>query len=656
MKRSSIITSACALVALIGAPGCQADTAIFVVITTDLQPPSGFTQVDIEAEDRSDPTRPKNHTITSYSVPGGPKLEDAGVIHFPATQMLLVPADTSREYFVKVTARRKKEDGEDEQIGLASKLVSPLPISAGLAAVRAPIDFLCNDPLCRDISNGKKTKCCEDENEVCLSDHDECVPLAETKDDPVIHYNAALVFGGGLGDGGGECFDAVGCFEGGGGPVFAQLDELNCELDVGSVDHVRNVGLATTEHGACGFKDCYVPLDPGVWRRKNDSTIKLPKRVCEWLVSTTPKGVIQGVVVTTDSDAHCPKQKTVELPICGIASSSGGDTPYSVVIAKEEPHPVSIAVDEEGTVYWANTGLFNATTSTFQNGSVVKHTVKDSYDVGTLLAAGVSSSFRDITVYGKNVLWTDGGADRIMCNTVGENNATAIVVGTNVSQPEGIAASELTVFWTQLDGKIKKAAIGDCQTVMGSVKEVKADKDRPFRIIASGDDACWTERTTINCTNDLLPKSSGDDTLRGLAVYPENDPVYGAVAVFSAGTILVVDLRKQKNGTNNGLESFRIEGQDHPSGVAVDEGYVYWTNWGDGTVKRASRHGCPTSPSTPELLAKGQHHPSGIVVTGDVVYWVNEGSIGVSNGSVVARAKPAPGAPPSNKCSVPSTM
>src|SRR5262245_36909397 len=52
--------------------------------------------------------------------------------------------------------------------------------------------------------------------------------------------------------------------------------------------------------------------------------------------------------------------------------------------------------------------------------------------------------------------------------------------------------------------------------------------------------------------------------------------------------------------------------------VAADATHVYWTNYGDGTVRRM-----PLGGGASTLVATGQLRPAGIAVDRDFVYWAN---------------------------------
>jgi hypothetical protein len=75
--------------------------------------------------------------------------------------------------------------------------------------------------------------------------------------------------------------------------------------------------------------------------------------------------------------------------------------------------------------------------------------------------------------------------------------------------------------------------------------------------------------------------------------------------------------RANLNGTSPN-QSFITGGSD-PTGVVVDSNYIYWTNYGNGTIGRANLDG--TSPN--QSWITGCSNPIGIAINGSYVYWAN---------------------------------
>lgn len=83
--------------------------------------------------------------------------------------------------------------------------------------------------------------------------------------------------------------------------------------------------------------------------------------------------------------------------------------------------------------------------------------------------------------------------------------------------------------------------------------------------------------------------------------------------------------------SNSACQAVRIAfGQSTPWDLAVDGTSLYFTNNGDGTVKKCATSGCGSAPAT---LASSQTLPQRITFDGTYVYWTDQGT-GGANGAV----------------------
>jgi hypothetical protein len=71
-----------------------------------------------------------------------------------------------------------------------------------------------------------------------------------------------------------------------------------------------------------------------------------------------------------------------------------------------------------------------------------------------------------------------------------------------------------------------------------------------------------------------------------------------------------------------------------PTGIALDDRFVYWTNCGSGTIMRAKKSGGPVT-----VLANGQDDPIGIAVDASYIYWINWSEEDHTTGSVMKLSK-----------------
>jgi hypothetical protein len=99
----------------------------------------------------------------------------------------------------------------------------------------------------------------------------------------------------------------------------------------------------------------------------------------------------------------------------------------------------------------------------------------------------------------------------------------------------------------------------------------------------------------------------------------------------SAGTV-------NKLPASGGQAQVLATGQGDPRGIAVDSGYVYWANYGDGNISRVSSLG-----GAVQVLATGQSRPLAIAADSANAYWTNLGAgtiakVPISGGAVTAIA------------------
>ena len=102
--------------------------------------------------------------------------------------------------------------------------------------------------------------------------------------------------------------------------------------------------------------------------------------------------------------------------------------------------------------------------------------------------------------------------------------------------------------------------------------------------------------------------ASGLDTPVGVAV--DSKSVY--TVEHSSGARIA----KIAKSSTTGRVSYLTSVDDEFTGLAAENGYVYWTT-AEGTVARFS-----TSAGTEQTLAKNQEGPEGLTLASDGIYWV----------------------------------
>lgn len=161
-------------------------------------------------------------------------------------------------------------------------------------------------------------------------------------------------------------------------------------------------------------------------------------------------------------------------------------------------------------------------------------------------------------------------------------------------------------------------AVGSLSHASGANPDVFADNQSgPLFTVSDGTNLYWTNNIG-NTGGDVMSAPIAGGTPKVLAqgkgprrLRVHNGTVYWADT--DSGSIRSVPAA-------GGAVSILATGQNKPMGLAIYDGYIYWTNAGvgmpDGSVVRV-----PLTGGTPEVLAKDLNMPMGLVVVQNTVYW-----------------------------------
>ncbi len=287
-------------------------------------------------------------------------------------------------------------------------------------------------------------------------------------------------------------------------------------------------------------------------------------------------------------------------------AEAGTDASFTIdVIAQGEWDPNGIVVDE-GAVYWQTLG--EPVDGGRRNGEVVRFDRASGAQRRTL-AASIRLG-HGLVADDQNLYWVEGelgtGFGLVRKDGFGRGH-----VERGYYPLRAVAVDATNAYVIGAFGELTRGPIDD-----GPVTELRGNDLEIESLVVDAEWVYLTSRARI------LRASKVEAGVSSVFAVSPGDPVALAMdgttlfwATDPAGKILRLD-RASPGGTPVELAS----GQANPAGIAVGGDYVYWTNVGDGTVRRVPREG-----GTVSTIASGQKRPTAIAAAADLVAWTSSG-------------------------------
>jgi hypothetical protein len=213
-----------------------------------------------------------------------------------------------------------------------------------------------------------------------------------------------------------------------------------------------------------------------------------------------------------------------------------------------------------------------------------------------------------------------------------------------------LAADSQSVFWTD-DNPVPNGHLYGSPATGGQLMAVPSSSGAPTAVTvdALAGTVVWADGSTIKqCPNNVAQQCAPTTLVNLAGTSAPNPPAVLAThkgQIYWTNPVDGVVVRCTAAMCASSL-TIVAHGLAWPTGIAVDDSGVYWTERSSGASVCTATSGrittCPLAgcPATPVVLSNGDACPVAITTTARAVVWANEGEAGQTTGAVRAVAKP----------------
>jgi hypothetical protein len=208
------------------------------------------------------------------------------------------------------------------------------------------------------------------------------------------------------------------------------------------------------------------------------------------------------------------------------------------------------------------------------------------------------------------------------------------VVAANQNVPEGLVVDDQAIYWTNRGDANGQGQLVCAAKVGGTPRVLVSGLDWPVELVQDSQYVYWTNWSTSEIWR--FPKAGGQRELvatpdgkvmNGIAV--DDRQAYVGTEATATTPATVVGFAKAGGGAPTVMGPIADSVLTY---LAVDDSYVYWTNYIDGSVRRVAKAG-----GTPEALFTGLYDVRYTTIVGETVYFAQYSNAGMP------RNHPAPG-------------
>jgi hypothetical protein len=283
-------------------------------------------------------------------------------------------------------------------------------------------------------------------------------------------------------------------------------------------------------------------------------------------------------------------------------------SPTPPVPGNAPPIPIIPFLDDAGLAEPGDSGAEqDAGSPIHQDAGAIAALDASALDASPTTLATNQNQARSLVAENGQLYWTDFGVAEIMTESVDGGSPTVLLS----SQPAfALAVDTNALYWTN---NADAGTVSSLPLDGGSVSVLASNQNQPFAITSNGSDLYWLTLDAV--MHEPLDGGTAVAIANTTQTIANNLTLDTTYLYWSSGS---ADASIYRAPLNGGTVETIATNQANPTSVVVDNGVVFWANYGDSTIIRSSLNG---SASTILTTGGATYSPWDLMISGGNLYF-----------------------------------